>query len=421
MRPGRSLAGDSAGELVNNFRSTVLTSKPRTGRRAVVNGRPASAAVIGSRVLTAEAALRPSSPAGKRCIGGKDHIIREGGSLVAHRDHADSSSTSDHAASAISPRGRPLAKAPAGSGAPGGGEDHIRLGDDATVYTCSLKEAEAQLTLNPAVRESAARLPNAGTRPAVRPRTSAMTVGGDDHVSAMWGAAAAAGGGAGGPHEYRESLAEAQARLALDPAARAEAARSVVAGRRVEPKWLGGSLRTSQPVGGRTSLTLQWTGEGGAASASAGNGVSTPAGAGSAADGGSASGAGLASSIRILRPEHPVGGRSGAIISSAAPAFRAASRGGRGVQDSTGVFGSLSWGDDSLRPSTAPTPDSGGAGVFSPRSMAARREREQPLGGRSTLSVGMTLESVGATRAGAGGASTSSASSLSHMRSSIVL
>lgn len=72
---------------MTSFRDTVLSSRPRTGRRQFVPPKPQTALVMGSESLAAE--LSPQRRLSHRPVagpGGKDHMSREGGSIVANEE-----------------------------------------------------------------------------------------------------------------------------------------------------------------------------------------------------------------------------------------------------------------------------------------------------------------------------------------------
>jgi len=275
-------------------------------------------------------------------------------------------------------------------------EDHILLGSDDTVYSCGLKEAQLQVALQPGVRDHLERLPGAGVRVPHRERKVHVPVGGPDSLANTWASNAAAGTGFG------ESVTEAQAKLALDPSVRADAERVAVAGRRVEPRWLGASIRTSRPVGGAETLALGWA-PAPAASAAPSAGEDRYSNGGGLPPSASAPAARAPESVRVLRPQQPVGGRSGVYLEAAAAAAaaagpvasrRASVAGMSGALNSSftsaGMSGVMSWGAEPLptRPATA-----GGIESFlgSPR-----LRKEQPLGGRAGNAAGVDLSGVGA-------------------------
>jgi len=326
----------------------------------------------------------------------------------------------DHAAAATSPRGRPLARAAQKPAHNAGGEDHIRLGDDPVVYTCGLTEAQMRLALEPGAAADVRRQPGAGVRLPERSRKVLTNIGGTDSLRDMWGQ--------GGGEVYSESVAGAQARLAHDPAVRLEAEAVAMAGRRVDAKWLGASIRTTRPVGGPSSLALGWREDSWAREEERAGAPRRPAAEVAASE-----------KLRILRPDQPVGGRSGAWMrhddAPAAVLARPSTAGGRrGGQDSSGALGVLSWGDAALsagaptaRAAAAPPPPPPTAPAGKRPSTAApafmgspRLRREQPLGGRSGAAAG-ALEEVGASRARpstAAGAPSRGSGALAHTTSS---
>jgi hypothetical protein len=76
---------------VGTFRDTVLAGRPATGRRQFVPPKPQVALVIGSETLAAEPSpQRKLSYKPVAGPGGKDHLAREGGSIVANHDIPES-------------------------------------------------------------------------------------------------------------------------------------------------------------------------------------------------------------------------------------------------------------------------------------------------------------------------------------------
>jgi hypothetical protein len=340
-----------------------------------------------------------------------------------------------HASSAASPR-RPLAaRSSLAADTTGlrpaaiynaGGPDSIKFGDgsDDVVYTCGVKEAQMQLALNPELRKEAeAQGPAGGRVPpqelGVRRRRGndedgqqrrpLYNAGGPDSMHTVWADPV-------GPAAYKESVSEAQARLAHDPTVRQDAERIEMAGRRVEAKWLGESIRTTRPIGGHSSFALGWNERGAANSNQEGGsshrGASVHEGAPFATD--------LSEKARILRPEHTVGGRSGVYLEGASvkdngtmvPGVAAGQRPGtasgpshtRGYQNSSGVGGIFGGGNDSWA-------TGGDSSMGTPG--GSRLRKEQPLGGRGLS--GVNLEEVGAKRPGTAGGRT-----LAHQQSSII-
>ncbi len=199
---------------------------------------------------------------------------------------------------------------------------------------CSLKESELRAALEPSARAAAAAQVGAGARVEQRARRTEGAPGGADNV-----ALGVFGGGGGGTSEYKESMAGAQARLALDPRVREDAAGVTLAGGRVQPRWLGSSIRTTRPSGGASTLPLKWDEPRGAAA-----GAPPPS-----------------SPARSVRPGSLVGGFSGKYLApAAAPAPAETGRG----QNSSGAAGVLSWarvaaaapGADAAAPPPPPAP-----------------------------------------------------------------
>jgi hypothetical protein len=273
-----------------------------------------------------------------------------------------------------------------------------------------------RLALEPGAAADVRRQPGAGVRLPERSRKVLTNIGGTDSLRDMWGG--------GGGEVYSESVAGAQARLAHDPAVRLEAEGVAMAGRRVDAKWLGASIRTTRPVGGPSSLALGWREDSWAREEERAGAPRRPAAEVAASE-----------KLRILRPDQPVGGRSGAWMRhDDAPAARPSTAGGRrGGQDSSGALGVLSWGDAALS-AGAPTARAAAAPPLPPPTAAPagkrpstaapafmgspRLRREQPLGGRSGAAAG-ALEEVGASRPStAAGAPSRGSGALAHTTSS---
>lgn len=194
------------------FRSTVTASKPRLGRRMVVQGRESSLAVVGAGVSEAAAAPR------ERAATGRGHVQFSPSSAAGL---AHSMVLGDGGVAQASDAGaKPLSR-PAGQHA--GGKDHIDFSfgaaDGDTCAPCSLKEFELRAALEPSARAAAAAQVGAGARVEQRARRTEGAPGGIDNV-----ALGVFGGSGGGTSEYKESVAGAQARLALDPRVREDAA-----------------------------------------------------------------------------------------------------------------------------------------------------------------------------------------------------
>lgn len=282
-----------------------------------------------------------------------------------------------------------------------------------------------RLALEPELKASAEAQGSAGGRvapkelgyrrrqddPSFVPSRPVHNAGGEDHMSTVWADPV-------GPAAYKESVAEAQARLAHDPLVRQDAEKVAMAGRRVEAKWLGESIRTTRPIGGHSSFALGWNERGGPRQPNDAPSNSVSGGAPFATD------RDLTEKARILRPEQTVGGRSGLYLEGASVKDNGAGRPAtavanarpppahaRGFQDSRGVGGIFDWNNsssassDSGRLRTIHAPSDAGAAVSSgtpgggASSAVSRLRREQPLGGRGLVGINLQ-EEVGAKRPG---------------------
>ena len=357
------------------FRSTVVASKPRLGRRMMVTGRESVLAVVGAGASDALAAPRERAATGRGHVQyhsnassamsmlslGDSGVVRrqprQPRAAAASARAAAASRASAACTAAASPHPHPpspprppssaraqVATPNVGSVKPlsrptgqhAGGEDHISAifggggadggaGGEATA-ACGLKESEMRSALDPAARAAAAATVGAGSRVELRARRIDVPVGGQDNVRDMFA------GGGGGTSEYKESLSSAQARLALDPRVRQDAAGVSLAGGRVQARGLGSSIRTTQPSGGASTLPMKWDVEPKAVAALRGAAATPPV-----------------SPSRAVRPGSLVGGFSGKYLEPAAE--------GRG-QDSSGAAGVLHWAQSAEAPAAhhAPPP-----------------------------------------------------------------
>jgi hypothetical protein len=251
-----------------------------------------------------------------------------------------------------------------------GGEDHVVLGSEAVSYECGVKEAQFRLATDAAMRAAAAAEAVAGVRPQPHGRrVPAFPVGGPVRV-------VLSDGSGDGPQAYNAGLDEVQRRAALDPAARAEVDAQPVAGARIsrEP-----GMRVTRPAGGFETVGLmKWD-----------TGADTPARRGSSA--------GAPPAAPSPRAVAAVGGRSapfigarssmGAILrgdpadaSAARPDTAGSRRGTANVSSGVAEFFARDGSGGA----------GGAAGAGGPRSPSNPLKREQPIGGRSMLAIGLS-------------------------------
>lgn len=293
-----------------SFRSTVISSGPRVTTKRHVVTRPESAAVVGLNTYYSNTSNNSDTEfnsvaqsEAERCI-----ISASGAPL--------------------SPKGRTQLKRTENYGP--GGPDTVVLGNDNISYDTGIKEAQLRAALDPSLRDSTKYSPIAGSKPLQRERVSTIPVGGPSTIQNLWKY-----------HEQTatESLAEAQMRIAYDPKAREAAENLEVAGKRVEQKWLGNSIRTTRNIGGNETFALTWEGgdKGSTSNGRRSSGVgikigeenhdvsaysrpstAKPRDSMGGILGNDDNNEGNSSNIKrsFLKPEHPVGGRSAAYLSS---------------------------------------------------------------------------------------------------------
>jgi len=250
-----------------------------------------------------------------------------------------------------------------------GGPDHVVLGNENITYNFGVKEAQYRLATDPEMRAATAREPMAGLRPPEHIHRSSGPIGGRVHISLEDGSGT-------GPQSYNEGMDEAQRRGAFDPQALADRDALVPAGTRVA-RPVG--IHVTHPGGGRDSINMVWPEEP-SQSRQINRPTSIPVQ--QTNDNNTTS-----SPSRILHPIQPVGGRSSAYL---------------GGTSLSGIF-NQDTSNTVTRPSTSSgrtnqsNVSSGISNIFSnsssnnttssiPRSPL---RREQPLGGRSTLSIGI--------------------------------
>lgn len=179
--------------------------------------------------------------------GGDDHIVSDG------------SMKSDGRVPAVlpveaskGPRGLENQKRP-----PPGGVATVSLGNDTRTYHCSTAESQWRPSVDPGLVSASKDLPVAGVRPpawelGVRRRNDVIVhpshpVGGEATVSLNDGT---------GGETYVTGIKEAQLATALNPSAMESAKALEVAGKRVEPKWLGAVARQTRDPGAETQTML---------------------------------------------------------------------------------------------------------------------------------------------------------------------
>lgn len=289
-----------------------------------------------------------------------------------------------------------------------GGDDHVVLGEENLSYNFGVKEAQYRLATDPEMKAATAREPMAGLRPPEHTHRPSGPIGGTVHVRLEDGSGT-------GPQSYNEGMDEAQRRGAFDPQALAERDALVPAGSRVlRPV----SIHVSRPTGGVDSVNIIWP------EPSQSNDTASKASTlrnlrqqqNDHNNVSSSHGENTGSPSRILHPIHPVGGRSGAYLggTSLSGIFtqdtnsttnRPSTASGRHNQSNTSNSISNIFGTN--------TSGSGNNIANTPRSPL---RREQPLGGRSTLSIGIHgLDVPTATKVNVLGVQT-----LPHQRSGVV-
>jgi len=125
------------------------------------------------------------------------------------------------------------------------------LGHDDSTYHCSTSESQWRPSVDPDMLTASKDIPVAGIRPpawelGVRRRNEVIVhpthpVGGAANVQLNDGS---------GTSSYKEGIKEAQLAAALNQSAREYSAGLEIAGKRVEPKWLGSVSKHTQPPGG---------------------------------------------------------------------------------------------------------------------------------------------------------------------------
>lgn len=109
-----------------------------------------------------------------------------------------------------------------------------------------------RVALSEAAREEAKVAVRAGARLPSKERRPTGPVGGPDSVRDVF---------VKGPTSAALPLVTSSAvdlSTPFDPAAKEAVAAQVIAGKRIDARWLGDARRLQQPVGGRTSLALDW-------------------------------------------------------------------------------------------------------------------------------------------------------------------
>lgn len=284
-----------------------------------------------------------------------------------------------------------------------GGVDNVVLGQEHVVYTCGVKEAQMRTALEPSLKAAALTSPTAGGRPAVvamLDRERAVPkgpVGGPDHLSTVW---------TDNLPVPAESLAEAQRRVVFDPSAREDVVKQPEAGRRVEPKWLGESIRTTKPAGGDQSVQLAWpearvphavpvnrrlssSGNQFAAAAESPAGVAPRPRDSMGSILGASSGEAVEPTMaaiqkrKLLYPDQPLAGKAAKYLPGLDPARQ-------GVLDAPGTALPEPWSAPSPRGPPASSVGSllshGSEGeAAAPVHRGSRLNKEQPLGGRGLL------------------------------------
>ncbi len=295
---------------------------------------PTSAGIPTSRDRRAGAKKHSGLPP-----GGVDHLIA--GGLLADPDPAAYASDSPRKVRSV------------------GGAATVVLGSEQIAYECGTKEAQMRIAVDPAMQRATDAAPVAGGRPLAHAPRMGGPVGGPTRIVLDDGSGE-------GPQLYNNGLDEAQRRAAFDPAALAYRDSLPMAGARVSR---AGGLRVTHPNGASDTINLSWM---------------PPDEAGSSAP------------VRRTGPaspqkDQPVGGRGAAFlpVSTMGGLLRQEQRPGTDDAQGSARRGGASNVSSGMSGIMGGTTSSAAAAAHpAPRSPSNPLKREQPLGGRSLLSLG---------------------------------